>query len=942
MGRKFLATGAALGLACGLVILYLVALRPPFRAVRFANARSLPTAQVVSDGTFPGLPAAPSAAITVTIHNQAIGKTTTYIGASEAAAFWPEDLADLGINTYRMWTKMAELEWWDDGDYYDDSLWNDSENGSPTIAEIRADSTSGFTQTIPWDWWDERFNEIQAWRYGEQTRHGIISKTVANQIIPVVMLRTYDDQGQPEQRPWAAWAPRPPVSEAFRNEWWEHCFAIAYWLNVRHSYGVTHFQVLNEPDYSGQGWLEYGGTAVDYAQLVLIAHDAISYANSLAGLPVYLHAPVVASYSSPYVSYSLDNADAAIEVVDYHDYAADPLPGILAIQTTVDTHNPDASLEPIWNSEWGALWTSYNSFERAMRTAQQLLTFSEEQVAGVTIFNLYDWSTAAGQDYGLIDLRDDGSGGVLRVPTETYYAYRLMIRGLIGGKERLAITAGGLAANTLLMATRDSERLYLILIRDNVGSAETVTLDLSKIAIVRGTAQVYEYSVTAKDQIVLSPTITAGVLTFTAPANGLALVSVPLNQPPTAGDDQCQVLEDSQANSLTVLDNDSDSTGDPLTIVSVGAPAQGGTAIHNTSVITYSPAPDFIGEELFFYTLSDGALTDTATVSVTVLNVNEAPSLDPVDDQIVAEGSLLTFIAHASDPDPGTLLTFSLAVGAPAGADLDPVSGVFAWIPGEAQGPGVYSLTVRVNDDGAPPLADSQAFTVAVLEVNEAPVLEAIGAQTIEEGSLLAFTAHASDPDPGTLLTFSLAGGAPAGAAIDATSAAFTWIPGEAQGPGIYSLTVQVVDGSIPSLADSQAFTVTVAEVNQPPIAGADSYHTDQDTPLLVPAPGVLHNDGDADLPANPLAASLVEFPAHGVLVLYPDGSFVYTPTLNYAGIDAFTYGLSDGAGVAVTATVTIEVIPAPPYLLYLPLVSTSAPQLRMMPAFTFQKQSGR
>lgn len=73
-----------------------------------------------------------------------------------------------------------------------------------------------------------------------------------------------------------------------------------------------------------------------------------------------------------------------------------------------------------------------------MLTANQLLTFSEEEVEGVTVLNMYDWSSAAGQDCGLIDLQNDGMGGISRVPTETYYAYRLMVRGLNGGKERLA------------------------------------------------------------------------------------------------------------------------------------------------------------------------------------------------------------------------------------------------------------------------------------------------------------------------------------------------------------------------------------------------------------------------------------------------------------------------------------------------------------------------
>jgi len=216
------------------------------------------------------VPSTRAQSATLNAQNSVLGRTPSFIGATEAAGFWIEDLTDLGLNTYRIWSKMAELEWWDDDDAMD-GQWDDSEYGTPTSATIRADEVTGFVNTIPWAWWDARFDESQSWRYGENTRRGIISDSVEAGIEPVIVLRTYDDQGEPEMReaaPAAQWAPRPPVDAAFRAEWWEHCFAIAYWLNVRNSYRVTHFQVLNEPDYPNQGWQEWGGTSSDYTKLV--------------------------------------------------------------------------------------------------------------------------------------------------------------------------------------------------------------------------------------------------------------------------------------------------------------------------------------------------------------------------------------------------------------------------------------------------------------------------------------------------------------------------------------------------------------------------------------------------------------------------------------------------------------------------------------------------
>src|SRR5206468_2553181 len=80
-------------------------------------------------------------------------------------------------------------------------------------------------------------------------------------------------------------------------------------------------------------------------------------------------------------------------------------------------------------------------------------------------------------------------------------------------------------------------------------------------------------------------------------------------------------------------------------------------------------------------------------------------------------------------------------------------------------------------------------------------------------------------------------------------------------------------------------------------------------TTLRVTAPGVLANDTDVD--GDPLTAILVNGPAHGTLNLSSDGSFTYTPALNYNGPDSFTYKANDGqADSPTTATVSITVTP--------------------------------
>ena len=188
--------------------------------------------------------------------------------------------------------------------------------------------------------------------------------------------------------------------------------------------------------------------------------------------------------------------------------------------------------------------------------------------------------------------------------------------------------------------------------------------------------------------------------------------------------------------------------------------------------------------------------------------------LDPIGDKTVDEQTLLTFTATASDVDlPANTLTFTLT-GEPTGATIDPVTGVFTWTPTETQGPASYTFDVEVTDDGTPTLTDTETITVTVNETNNNPVLDPIGDQTIDEQTLLTFTATASDVDlPANTLTFTLTG-EPTGATIDPVTGVFTWTPTETQGPASYTFDVEVTDDGTPALADTETITVTVNEVN--------------------------------------------------------------------------------------------------------------------------------
>jgi VCBS repeat-containing protein len=107
-------------------------------------------------------------------------------------------------------------------------------------------------------------------------------------------------------------------------------------------------------------------------------------------------------------------------------------------------------------------------------------------------------------------------------------------------------------------------------------------------------------------------------------------------------------------------------------------------------------------------------------------------------------------------------------------------------------------------------------------------------------------------------------------------------------------------------LWDDDPATFTVTNVNDPPVAYPDSYSTNEDTTLTIPAPGVLGNDVDVD--GDPLTAVKVSNTTHGTVSLNSNGGFTYTPAENYVGVDTFTYKAYDGTVYSNIATVTITV----------------------------------
>ncbi len=294
----------------------------------------------------------------------------------------------------------------------------------------------------------------------------------------------------------------------------------------------------------------------------------------------------------------------------------------------------------------------------------------------------------------------------------------------------------------------------------------------------------------------------------------------------------------------------------------LGLFAPGGVAV---DAITFGPQTNDVsqgrfadaGADVFYMT------TPTPRAANVVAQTNHPPTLDPLPNHTVGEGSLLTFTATATDSNlPAQQLSFSLDPGAPEGAGIT-ADGVFTWIPAEAQGPGVYPITVRVTDNGVPAMSDTRTFTAQVNEVNASPTLTALTPRSVSEGQTLTVTNSATDGDtPTQELTFALDSGAPDGMAINPTTGLLTWTPTEAQGPGNYPITIRVTDDGEPPASTTQPLTVTVAEVNDPPLLAPIP-----DAELVAGCTLLVTNFAtDDDLPLQTLTYSLLNAPPGATL----------------------------------------------------------------------------
>lgn len=368
-----------------------------------------------------------------------------------------------------------------------------------------------------------------------------------------------------------------------------------------------------------------------------------------------------------------------------------------------------------------------------------------------------------------------------------------------------------------------------------------------------------------------------------------------VNAAPSATNDTASTPEDT-AVTIDVLDNDSDPDGDTLSIDSAGSASNGTTSVENNSVL-YTPATGFTGSDSFIYTVTDPAgLNDTATVTVTVNDVNGAP-VAADDTASTPEDTAVNISVLTNDTDPdGDTLSVNVT-GAPSNGGVSGNGNPLIYTPNSGF-VGTDSFIYTITDPAG--LSDTATVTVTVNDVNAAPIAADDTANTPESTTVTIFVLdNDSDPDGDTISIDSVGTPSNGTALVVGNDIEYTPDPGF---DGSDSFTYTITESNPAALTATAEVSVSVTNVNNVPVAANDTGTTDEDTPVSI---SVLTNDGDAD--GDSLSVVISDNPSNGTAVV--NGSNIdYTPSADFNGNDVIEYTVTDGSGGSDTASVSITV----------------------------------
>ena len=379
------------------------------------------------------------------------------------------------------------------------------------------------------------------------------------------------------------------------------------------------------------------------------------------------------------------------------------------------------------------------------------------------------------------------------------------------------------------------------------------------------------------------------------------------NTPPVANSDSLTMIEDTpiSLSPTSLIGNDSDLDGDPLTIISVQGASNGTVAMVGGNVV-FTPSPNYSGPASFTYTISDGrGGTSTATVNLTVLPVNDPPvAVDDSGPSTLEDTPVTVSVASLLGNDfdiEGDPLTIT-SVQSGVGGSVSLAGGVITFSPSpNFNGPATFTYTVSDGKGGL----STASVSINVTAVNDPPVAANDLVATNEDQPVtlnpLTLLGNDVDVDGNPLAITSVQGATNGSIALVNGTIVFTPTPNF---NGSASFTYTIADGS--GGTSTATVNVTVISVNDIPVSNDDkSVDTFEDTPLIISTKSLLENDTDVD--GDPLVITSVQGAVNGTVSLIA-GAIVFTPAPGFDGPASFTYTVGDGHGGTSTSRVILTI----------------------------------
>lgn len=381
-----------------------------------------------------------------------------------------------------------------------------------------------------------------------------------------------------------------------------------------------------------------------------------------------------------------------------------------------------------------------------------------------------------------------------------------------------------------------------------------------------------------------------------------------VNDAPVAVDDSSIVDEDGSV-TLNVIANDTDADGDALTVSSAGSAANGTVTVSaDKKYITYTPGTNFAGQDSFTYTVTDGQAFSTATVNLTLTEINDAPHA--VNDTVLLEedeARNIDVLGNDTDADlattPDEVLTIQ-SVTVPAHGTAEIYNGKVLYTPNlNWSGSDSFSYTIVDRAD----VTSTATVSITVTSSNDAPVFadlddtytvdEDCGKQTVtfsisdvetNNASLMLQVVSGNEAKiPSSSLEISGLGDAD-----PAVSLSYTPVK---DANGYVAVTLRLGDGFT---VTTQTVVVHITPQNDAPEAVNDAYTYTEDEDLLIDMSELVQNDFDIDGDTLSFAGVYAQ-PSHGTLTQQSGTDYRYTPEKDYSGNVTFTYSLTDGTVVS-------------------------------------------